>query len=224
MPKRTRSGFVIAALFSIAFASVASAQLSDQPHLGDSDGAVRPVGTEEPVMRVSTQEQAPAADDFLAQTAQESVLEWLWGETTQVDAQSGAVTVKYLDYDTDTEKEMVVFVDEKTTFENAGSVADIAPGDTLSIDYTIAAGTVRARNISVEKAVPAGAADALVPETAPGVMPESIIPDAMQESAENTMTDHPVSVNTDLEADPVLQDMPAQETESVPDVTTVPAD
>lgn len=137
-------------------------------------GAQEAVQCEEPV-RAPALEQSSAEDDFVAQTAQEATLEWLWGEATLVDTAAGTVTVKYLDYDTDTEKETVITVDEKTTFENAQSIAGIAVGDDLSIDYAPVGKSLRARNISVEKAL---AEEKVAEETpAPPVQAEKVEPE-----------------------------------------------
>jgi hypothetical protein len=77
---------------------------------------------------------------------------WIWGEVVSVDAAAKKVLVKYLDYETDTEKEINIVVDDKTTYENVKSVDEIKPQDTLSIDYMISPdGSNIARNISVEK-------------------------------------------------------------------------
>ncbi|MEI6631033.1 MAG: hypothetical protein WCL25_00250 [bacterium] len=77
---------------------------------------------------------------------------WLWGEVSSIDVAKGIISVKYLDYETDTEKEAVIFVDENTTYENAQAIIDIKPKDIVSIDYVLGAqGSSVARNISVEK-------------------------------------------------------------------------
>jgi len=82
----------------------------------------------------------------------EPEMQWLWGEVVSVDPANSQVTVKYLDYDNDTEKEMVVNVDEKTGYENSKSIGDIKSGDTVSIDYVVSPeGKSVAKNISVEK-------------------------------------------------------------------------
>jgi len=108
---------------------------------------------------------------------------WLWGEVSAVDTDKGVITVKYLDYETDTEKEAAIYADEKTAYENASSIADIKPKDIVSVDYVSGAqGSNIARNISVEKpeemqpaaegaaaeeAPKAAANEASVPATAP---------------------------------------------------------
>jgi hypothetical protein len=77
---------------------------------------------------------------------------WLWGEVILIDVEKGIISVKYLDYETDTEKEAVIYVDDKTTYENAKAIIDIKPKDIVSIDYiTGAQGSSIARNVSVEK-------------------------------------------------------------------------
>ncbi len=79
-------------------------------------------------------------------------MQWLWGEVVSVDAAAGRVVIKYLDYETDTEKEIAIDVDDKTAFENINSLGGIKPVDILSIDYvTSPEGKNTARNISLEK-------------------------------------------------------------------------
>ncbi|MFA5275432.1 MAG: hypothetical protein WC417_00870 [Candidatus Omnitrophota bacterium] len=82
----------------------------------------------------------------------ESETQWVWGEVVSVDSAVKSLTVKYLDYETDQEKDMVIGTDEKTTYENIKSLDEIKPKDTLSIDYTAGAeGKNTAKNISLEK-------------------------------------------------------------------------
>lgn len=79
-------------------------------------------------------------------------LQWLWGEVVSVDTQKNELSVKYLDYDTEQEKEIKIAVDDKTTYENTKSIAEIKQNDTVSIDYIVSPeGKNIARNISVEK-------------------------------------------------------------------------
>ncbi len=78
--------------------------------------------------------------------------QWLWGEVASVDAAAGKITVKYLDYDTDTEKQMEIISDAKTTFDNVKGLDEIKPQDTVSIDYAAGPiGAIIAKHISVEK-------------------------------------------------------------------------
>jgi hypothetical protein len=82
----------------------------------------------------------------------ESETQWLWGEIVSVDLPKKVLLVKYLDYETDQEKEVRVYVDDRTTYENAGSIVEMKPLDTVAIDYTIdQEGANLATNISLEK-------------------------------------------------------------------------
>ncbi|MFA5092754.1 MAG: hypothetical protein WC543_02260 [Candidatus Omnitrophota bacterium] len=78
--------------------------------------------------------------------------QWAWGEVTNLDPQAKTVTLKYLDYETDQEKDLVLTADENTVFENIKSFDEIKIKDTLSIDYIIAAdGKNVAKNINFEQ-------------------------------------------------------------------------
>jgi hypothetical protein len=69
-----------------------------------------------------------------------------------VDKAARSIKVKYLDYDTDTEKEMAITADDNTKYENVNSFDEIKPQDTLSIDYKIGTDASNiAVNISVER-------------------------------------------------------------------------
>ena len=84
--------------------------------------------------------------------ANEMDVQWKWGEVVSLDAVNKEITVSYLDYDTDEEKQIKISVDSNTAFENAQSMADIKPKDVVSVDYVPGAdGKNKALNISVEK-------------------------------------------------------------------------
>ncbi|MGA2774887.1 MAG: hypothetical protein ABSE81_02350 [Candidatus Omnitrophota bacterium] len=111
----------------------------------------------------------------------ESETQWVWGEVLSIDPAAKSLTVKYLDYETDQEKDMVIGTDEKTTYENIKSIDEIKPKDTLSIDYIVGAeGKNTAKNISLEK--PESAA-------APQETPNG------ETSTENTQTETPPHSN-----------------------------
>jgi N-acetylmuramoyl-L-alanine amidase CwlA len=116
------------------------------------------------------------------QTAQEeSQTQWQYIEVTGIDLAKNALSGKYIDYDTDAEKEMTILVDKDTVFENAKSLAEIKVQDTAGVDYLVTAdGKNLAKNISVEKseAAPAPAAQAQ-PQGAAAVAPPQ---DAQQQS------------------------------------------
>lgn len=86
-----------------------------------------------------------------ANAGAENEAQWLWGEVSSVDPQKGEIAVRYLDYETEGEKEAIVKIEEKTTYENLSSILDIKPSDTLSIDYMVSPeGAYIAENISLE--------------------------------------------------------------------------
>jgi len=88
-------------------------------------------------------QEAPAA---------EPEIQWIWGEAVSVDAENRALSVRYLDYETDTEKEISIQTDDSTNYENVNSISEIKPQDALSVDYSITPdGRNLAKNISVEK-------------------------------------------------------------------------
>lgn len=82
----------------------------------------------------------------------EPEVQWLWGEVLSVNPKDKAIQVKYVDYDSDTEKEIIITADPKTTYENVKSLEQIQPQDTVSVDYVSGKdGSNLAKNISVEK-------------------------------------------------------------------------
>ncbi len=83
---------------------------------------------------------------------EEPEMQWLWGEVASVNKDAQQINIKYLDYDTETEKEIALTVEPQTTFENVNSFDEIKNSDTVSIDYLIGQNNKNvARNISVEK-------------------------------------------------------------------------
>lgn len=78
-------------------------------------------------------------------------ISWVWGEVKSVDVSSSNFTIKYMDYQTDEEKELVLTVDQETKFENIGDLSGIKAGDTASIDYVVKDDKNIAKNISIEK-------------------------------------------------------------------------
>ena len=93
-----------------------------------------------------------AQEALPAETSAEPETLWLWGEVVSVDAATSQIAVKYFDYETDSEKEISIGTDTKTTYENVKSIDELKPADTVSIDYIISAsGENVAKNISVER-------------------------------------------------------------------------
>ncbi|MDD2679327.1 MAG: hypothetical protein PHO03_00795 [Candidatus Omnitrophica bacterium] len=93
--------------------------------------------------------QAPAL--AASQEKNEPDTQWVWGEVVSVDAQNKTLTLRYLDYDTDEEKELAITVDNLTGYENIKSLEEIKQKDSVSIDYISSDGKNTARSISLEK-------------------------------------------------------------------------
>ena len=118
----------------------------------------------------------------------ESDTQWVWGEVVNLDGAGKIITLKYLDYETDQEKDILLAVDEKTAFENIKSFDEIKAKDTLSIDYMVAPdGKNIAKNIGLESPDSSAAVSAQVVEEAKKVdnqaAPEQpeVKPDALVE-------------------------------------------
>lgn len=94
--------------------------------------------------------QNPAA--AIPQANNDALTQWVWGEVVSVDAQNKELTLKYLDYEADQEKEISLTADETTNFENVKSLDEVQPKDNLSVDYIAKDGKNIAKNISLERA------------------------------------------------------------------------
>ena len=97
-------------------------------------------------------QQEPLA---VEEALQESVpsgeeISWVWGEIKAIDTQSASLTVIYMDYQTDEEKELMLITDAQTKYEGAKDMGGIKAGDTASIDFVIKDDKNIARNISIE--------------------------------------------------------------------------
>lgn len=97
-------------------------------------------------------QEAIVKEKALQETESEPEIQWVWAEVVSVDAQKNEIAVKYFDYEVDEEKNMVISVDNKTTYENINSISELKLGNSLSIDFVAGPeGKNIARNISVEK-------------------------------------------------------------------------
>lgn len=116
-----------------AKAEVPSAVTETQPAVEE----VKPAIEAQPVAEVK-----PAIEE----------IKWVWAEVTSVDEANNKLVVKYLDYDTDEEKELIIVVDSSTRFENAEGIKAIAVGDSVGVDYMLNAnGEAVAKSIALEK-------------------------------------------------------------------------
>jgi hypothetical protein len=95
--------------------------------------------------------QEQPAETVTGPVDQSADTQWVWGEVIAVDAAKNEFMVKYLDYETDQEKELTLSVDGKTAFENVRSLAEMKAQSQAGIDYIVSSeGKNIARNVSVE--------------------------------------------------------------------------
>lgn len=105
-----------------------------------------------PAPEVAAPAPATQASEPVAPAAVEPDMQWLWGEVKSVDAVNKELTVNYLDYESDAEKEVKILTDDKTNFENTKALADIKVKDTVSVDYVLTPDNkYLAKLISIEK-------------------------------------------------------------------------
>jgi uncharacterized membrane protein len=109
------------------------------------------------------------------QAPEEPEVQWVWGEVVSVDPQNKIFSVKYLDYESDQEKEFAMNVNEETAYENIKSADEIKPKDAVSIDYIVTSeGKNMAKNISLEK--PEVTAAPVEPAAVATTAPEAPLP------------------------------------------------
>ncbi|MDD5565291.1 MAG: hypothetical protein PHG31_00130 [Candidatus Omnitrophica bacterium] len=94
--------------------------------------------------------EAPAVSE--AAMPQEPLqTQWILGKVVLLDVANNSLTVHYVDYDTNSEQDLVFVVDQNTVYENAQSLAGLRPNDTVSIDYRIIDGKNIARVVGIER-------------------------------------------------------------------------
>jgi hypothetical protein len=82
---------------------------------------------------------------------QEEGISWVWGEVKSVDGAASTLTVTYMDYQTNEEKELSLTTDSQTEFEGVKDLSEIKTGNTSSIDYIVKDGKNIVRHISIEE-------------------------------------------------------------------------
>ena len=137
-----------------------------------------------------------ATSAALEPSASPSDTQWVWGEVVSVDAAAKKLTLKYLDYEADQEKTIVLDVNDNTVFENAKSLDELKEKDTLSVDYLIVDSKNIAKNVSLEKL------DEVVPEAV------SATENTSAESAQGAVTSDQLLATTALIDSPVTPGTP----------------
>jgi len=158
--------------------------------------------------------------------------QWAWGEVTNLDAQAKTFTLKYLDYETDQEKELVLAIDDKTTFENIKSLDEIKIKDTLSIDYAVGIDNKNiAKNISLEKPdavshAPVQTSEAVKPVETPLITEQPAVvsapPTAVPETQPVAQPEASVASTTEAAQPATPAEAAQSETPTAPDEVALP--
>ncbi|MFA5063641.1 MAG: hypothetical protein WC578_06205 [Candidatus Omnitrophota bacterium] len=107
-------------------------------------------------------EVRPVTAATAIQENNDSNTQWVWGEVTSVDVSAKTLTLEYLDYETDQEREIILSVDDSTAYDNVKSLEEIRVKDNLSIDYFFKNGKSLAKSISLEKSEGAPVEDSAI--------------------------------------------------------------
>ena len=171
------------------------------------EGAAVSPGNQEAVGEMHKEPSAPAptmeatvvtATEPAETTAPSVTMEetkWLWAEIAAVDPATNQITVKYLSYDSDEEKELTLSVDSATKMENFKALSEMTAGDNVSVDYVQdSSGKALAKSISLQKAKPISEITS-VSEPLPASVAE--VTTAAPETAAPTVTAPAVVTNTE---------------------------
>lgn len=175
---------------------------------------------EPPAAPVDTVITAPETQTAVKAT---SDAQWAWGEVINLDPAAKTITLKYLDYETDQEKDLVLTVDENTAYENIKSFEEIKVKDTLSIDYALASdGKNIAKNINFEKPdlLPAAPAQTVENDNPVNLAPEVKEPAPVEEVATTNLAEDAPAI-ADAQA-PVVQNTSATDEVTAPVVENTP--
>ncbi|MBL7070144.1 MAG: hypothetical protein ISS27_01575 [Candidatus Omnitrophica bacterium] len=101
-------------------------------------------------------------------------VQWLWGEVLNVDPTYSQIRVRFLDFLNDTERELLLTVDNDTTYENISVLEEIKRKDNLSIDYIVTgSGLYLAKYIGLEQAKKVDNWEYIQDQELPSAIPET---------------------------------------------------
>lgn len=86
-----------------------------------------------------------------AGAAERKPSEWVWGEVVSVDEAHKQIVIRHLDYETYEEVQMTLVCDDKSLFENVPGLAQVKPGDGVTVDYNVQDGVNIAGLVVVEQ-------------------------------------------------------------------------
>lgn len=125
---------VLSGVILFSLVSAAACQMEKAEHPAQESAVIAPV-----------QEISPAVP------MQEEGISWVWGEVKSVDGAASTLTVTYMDYQTNEEKELSLTTDSQTEFEGVKDLSEVKPGNTSSIDYIVNEGKNIVKHISIEE-------------------------------------------------------------------------
>ena len=166
---RTEKGFILISAFSAIFLITGLTFAQDKTQ-ESAPGQTKEQVSAKPAAEAPAQVEAATPTHPAEEAKTEPEIQWVWGEVVSTNPINNELLVKYVDYDTDSEKEITISTDDKTTYENAKSIDEIKVRDSVSIDYAVSAdGKNLAKNISLEK--PETIEESSATETTPAEAP-----------------------------------------------------
>lgn len=155
--KALMSGIIFLLIFVFAPCLFAQDKPQDEQNMEVAATAPSEPTVPEVPLTATVETAAPTPEAALAPEAaapaEAKPSEWVWGEVVSVDSENKQIVLKHLDYDTYEEVQTTLKVGDKTLFENVGALGDIKPGNHLTADFKIVAGSNNADLIVVEKDV-----------------------------------------------------------------------
>ena len=170
---RAEKGLILISAFSVIFL-ITGLTFAQEQAQESAPGQTKEQVSAQPAAEAPAQVEAATPAQPVEEAKTEPEIQWVWGEVVSTNPINNELLVKYVDYDTDSEKEITIGTDDKTTYENAKSIDEIKVGDSVSIDYAISAdGKNLAKNISLEKpeVVSTPEKETSAPEMAPAEEP-----------------------------------------------------
>ncbi len=78
-------------------------------------------------------------------------LGWVLGDVVDLDLEANRIIVSYIDYSTNQNKQVVIYINNETKYTNISSIKDLKINDVVAVDYkTTQSGEGIALNITAE--------------------------------------------------------------------------
>lgn len=181
-------------------------EMSLQPMMSPAQGETpmteAAAGTKEEMVSAGAAERKPS--------------EWVWGEVVSVDEAHKQIVIRHLDYETYEEIQMTLVCDDKSLFENVSGLAQIRPGDGVTVDYNVRDGVNIAGLVVVEQKE----AGSGVPSASTEIVKETAGPPSPMESPISTgaETQEPPSLPSPLPSESAVSPAaPSQDAGNAPE-------